>query len=236
MSGVSRCSKAIQGRWPRCSPATWRDLPRGRKSRTRRPFLLARSVIAAIGLLVVAVACSPVEQAAVTLDSRTGNPALVLSLCAGEGVSSVELQELDNEGEPRKLLWRVESASAITVERVVVGQALDSFSTEIALEQTLEANQSLRLTAALEGGMAATANATFAVGELKAGQLLRHGVPITSAELDSVSSSNCDTEALGLRIWIGIFAAIFVFLVLPLLVAARRSWRRESAPAAQGRT
>lgn len=69
------------------------------------------AVVVAVGSLFL-TACSPLDQAAVTRDRATQQPALRLGLCGGETVSAVTLVSQTVRGDEvvdSETLWRIEA-------------------------------------------------------------------------------------------------------------------------------
>ncbi len=180
-------------------------------------------------------ACSPAEQAALTLDGASGRPVLVLALCEKETVTSVQLSEATSEGSVyrvRRELWAIEAAEPSRLSRFVVGEVPPGFTERVALDGALP--REMVLQASVSGGLAAHHGEHFELDDLRAGGLMRYGRPTSMDVLEDAVKANCGSfvEGLGLPSWTmgaAIAALVAGALSVTLLLARRRS-RRLSAP------
>ena len=103
----------------------------------RRRRRVGRRVLGLCALAVSTAACTPADQAALTVDERTGAPVLVIALCPGEVVEAVRLSvaSADEDGffEEGELLWRVEAEAPEHLTEVVAGVVPPGFTEEVAL-------------------------------------------------------------------------------------------------------
>ena len=180
-------------------------------------------------------ACSPADQAALTLDGASGRPALVLALCEKEAVTSVQLSEATSKGSLYSVgreLWAIEAAAPSRLSRFVVGEVPPGFTERGALDGALP--KEMVLQASVTGGLAGHHGEHFALEGLRDGTLMRYGRPISIEALEDAVKANCGgfLESFGLPGWTAGVAAgglivAMIWVTVPLM---RRRSRRLSIP------
>jgi hypothetical protein len=180
-------------------------------------------------------ACSPAEQAALTLNSATGRPVLVLALCEKETITSVRLSEATSNGGVYRVgreLWAIDARAPSRLSRFIVGEVPPGFTETVALVGPLPKEMVLR--ASVTGGLAAHHGEHFELEDLRDGTLTRYGRPTSMDTLEDAVRANCGSflESFGVPGWtvgVAVGALIAGALSVTVLLVRRRS-RRLSIP------
>lgn len=182
-------------------------------------------------------ACSPADQSAITLDRRTGMPALVLVLCPGEAVRAVELSvaavDADGYAVEGEVLWRAEAEQPRRATRIIAGVAPTGF-VETVPARDISPHDRLVMTAEVGGGVAGHHGVGFDPRSLSSEELQKYGNKTSRADLLRAAKANCSgnpLDAIGLStsamVVIGfVFAGACLLGALVPWAVIRRSERR----------
>lgn len=162
---------------------------------------MGRRVLGLCALAATMAACTPADQAAVTVDERTGAPVLVLALCPEEGVEAVRLSvaatDEDSLLEEGELLWRVEADAPERVTQVVAGVVPPGFTEEVALAD-LPPRRPMVMVAEVTGGLAAEhgESLSFRIADLSPGRLMQFDLLTSRDDLLGTAKANCSSNPL----------------------------------------
>lgn len=168
-----------------------------------------RPVGIALMVAVVATGCfGPNDQSMVVRASASGQPMLVVGLCAGERVDAVRLRQGTERDGP--VLWEVVRMGDETVREAEVGTVPAAFRTSVGLTGPLPAEGVLE--AALSGGGVAITRSRFradAVPELDRAKL---------DDLSRAADENCAQRPFRSPWWLtvlalGTVAGVFTFVL-----------------------
>lgn len=163
---------------------------------------MGRRVLALSALAATTTACTPADQAALTVDEPTGRPTLVIALCPDEVVEAVRLsvESTDEYGSPQEgeLLWRVEAEAPERVTQIVAGVAPPGFTEEVALAD-LPPGRRMVMVAEVSGGLAAEHGeaSSFRITDLAPGRLTQYDRQVSRDDLVRTAKANCSNTPLG---------------------------------------
>lgn len=177
--------------------------------------------------------CSPLDQAAVTRDEATEQPALQVALCDGETVSAVTLPthaERDGYVVDSRTLWKITASEPSMRTYFVVGETPDGFAESVRLAP-LPNSDHLSLDVSTSGGARGFHGESFRVESLES-RVLVNGDVTTVKALRRAAAENCSFLGLVLPAWApwAGLAAVMFFVVGSVAVAVVRTRKDPEVP------
>jgi hypothetical protein len=189
-------------------------------------------LMALIGLLSLG-ACSGTGPAALTLDSSSRLPVMVLGLCEEETVQTVTLSAIDRDDEvyrPGRPIWRIVADGGERQTHFTAGIVPFGFHETVPLDKS-RLDGDLQFRAVSDGGAWAAHEEVFKMSELRQGVLLQYGRPIKEPDLAADGRASCDPLGAAPPWLFIVFATGVVGSLLVILTDVRRRRRAQASAA-----